>query len=76
MKFLTVPILFVGPSKPNISPNLFFLVNPQSRFSLALGAMGFQHLPSLYWWLLALTLVCYTILTQFVKTWLFSKHWI
>ena len=40
------------------------------------GALGFQHLPHLYWPLLALTLLCYTFLTQVVKTWLRSKAWI
>lgn len=32
--------------------------------------LGFVHLPSLYWPLLLLTLVCYVLVTQAVKTWL------
>ena len=36
-------------------------------------ALGFQALPSLYWPLLALTLVCYVFLTQGVKVWLLRK---
>ena len=40
------------------------------------GALGFQRLPHLYWPLLALTLLCYTVLTQVVKTWLRRKAWI
>jgi Mg2+-importing ATPase len=39
-------------------------------------ALGFQKLPSLYWPLLALTLVCYVFLTQGVKVWLLRKAWI
>jgi Mg2+-importing ATPase len=42
-----------------------------------LGAfLGFVPLPPLYWLLLALTLVCYLGLTQFVKVWLLKKSWI
>jgi P-type Mg2+ transporter len=39
-------------------------------------ALGFQALPSLYWPLLGLTLVCYVFLTQGVKVWLLRKAWI
>ena len=35
-----------------------------------------RALPPLYWPLLALTLVCYMLLTQGVKTWLIRSHWI
>ena len=38
--------------------------------------LGFTQLPMLYYPLLALTLVCYVVLTQIVKTWLLHRHWI
>ena len=38
--------------------------------------LGFTPLPPLYWPLLALTLFCYVLLTQGVKTWLIHKAWI
>jgi Mg2+-importing ATPase len=38
--------------------------------------LGFTPLPPLYWPLLALTLLCYVLLTQGVKTWLMRKAWI
>jgi P-type Mg2+ transporter len=38
--------------------------------------LGFVPLPSLYWMLLLLTLVCYVALTQVVKVWLLKKSWI
>ncbi len=37
---------------------------------------GFTSLPSQYWPILGLTLVCYVVLTQLVKTWLLQKKWI
>ncbi|MCK9375776.1 MAG: magnesium-translocating P-type ATPase [Syntrophobacterales bacterium] len=39
-------------------------------------SLGFETLPSLYWPLLALTLLCYVFLTQGVKVWLLRKAWI
>ncbi len=39
-------------------------------------SLGFKTLPSLYWPLLALTLLCYVFLTQGVKVWLLRKAWI
>jgi Mg2+-importing ATPase len=38
--------------------------------------LGFSALPPLYWPLLGLTLVCYVLHTQGVKTWLLRRHWI
>ncbi len=43
---------------------------PQSPLA---GALGFAPLPGLYWPLLVLTLLCYVVLTQFMKT-LFLKR--
>lgn len=39
-------------------------------------ALGFVHLPPLYWPLLLLTLLLYVGLTQTVKLWLLKKSWI
>lgn len=38
--------------------------------------LGFVALPALYWPYLALTLLCYVLLTQGVKAWLLRHHWI
>ena len=38
--------------------------------------LGFTALPPLYWPLLALTLVCYAVLTHSVKLWLLRRGWI
>jgi len=45
-------------------------------FSPIAGALGFQALPRGYWPLIFLTLLCYTVLTQLVKTWLLRRKWI
>jgi Mg2+-importing ATPase len=39
-------------------------------------ALGFVPLPSLYWPLLALTLICYVGLTQVAKNWLVRRAWV
>jgi Mg2+-importing ATPase len=38
--------------------------------------LGFSKLPSLYWPLLAATLLCYVLLTQGMKMWLLCLEWI
>jgi Mg2+-importing ATPase len=38
------------------------------------GTLGFVPLPSLYWVLLAIILVCYVVLTQLVKTWFYRRY--
>ena len=38
--------------------------------------LGFSVLPPLYWPLLALTIVCYMLLTQVMKMWLLRLKWI
>jgi Mg2+-importing ATPase len=40
------------------------------------GWLGFVPLPGSYWPLLVLTLLCYVLLTQGVKTWLIRRRWI
>jgi Mg2+-importing ATPase len=39
-------------------------------------ALGFTHLPVLYWPILMLTLLSYMGLTQLIKVWLLRKQWI
>ena len=39
-------------------------------------ALGFTHLPGLYWPILLLTLLSYVALTQVIKVWLLRKQWI
>jgi len=38
--------------------------------------LSFKPLPGLYWPLLALTLFCYVLLTQGVKSWLIRRRWV
>ena len=45
-------------------------------YSPLASALGFTHLPRLYWPILMLTLLSYMGLTQIVKVWLLGKHWI
>ena len=45
-------------------------------YSPAASALGFTHLPRLYWPILVLTLLGYVGLTQIIKVWLLRKHWI
>ena len=40
------------------------------------GYLGFTALPALYWPYLAVTLICYLLLTQTVKAWLLRRRWI
>jgi Mg2+-importing ATPase len=45
-------------------------------YSPVAEALDFKPLPPLYWPLVAATLLCYVVLTQFVKVWLLRKGWI
>jgi Mg2+-importing ATPase len=45
-------------------------------FSPLATFLGFVPLPTLFWPLLLLTLLCYVALTQMVKVWLLRKSWI
>jgi P-type Mg2+ transporter len=38
------------------------------------STLGFVPLPTLYWGLLAIMLVCYVVLTQVVKVWFYKKY--
>jgi P-type Mg2+ transporter len=45
-------------------------------YSPLASALGFTHLPRMYWPILLLTLLSYVGLTQLIKVWLLRKHWI
>ena len=45
-------------------------------YSPMASALGFTHLPPLYWPILMLTLLGYVALTQIIKVWLLRKQWI
>jgi P-type Mg2+ transporter len=45
-------------------------------YSPVASALGFTHLPPLYWPILLLTLIAYVALTQITKTWLLRRQWI
>ena len=45
-------------------------------YSPLASALGFTHLPPMYWPILVLTLLGYMGLTQIIKVWLLRKHWI
>jgi P-type Mg2+ transporter len=45
-------------------------------YSPVAAALGFTHLPRLYWPILLLTLLAYMGLTQIIKAWLLRKQWI
>jgi P-type Mg2+ transporter len=45
-------------------------------FPSGLPALGFTHLPRMYWPILMLTLLGYMGLTQIIKVWLLRKQWI
>jgi len=45
-------------------------------YSPVAAALGFTHLPRMYWPILLLTLLGYMGLTQVIKTRLLRRHWI
>ena len=59
-----------------VTTAVIMMVGMWLPFSPVAAALGFKPLPSLYWPLVALTLVCYVFLTQGVKVWLLRKNWI
>jgi Mg2+-importing ATPase len=69
-----IPFIESRASWPLIATSLIIVsVGAWLTVSPLAGTLGFVPLPSLYWLLLAVMLVCYVILTQIVKTWFFHK---
>ncbi len=70
-----IPFIQSKASKPLMLTSLLIvtfgaiLVN-----SPVAGAFGFTKLPVLYYFLLAITLLCYVILTQAIKVWYIKKY--
>lgn len=72
-----IPFIQSRPSWPVIVTTVLVMAAGMLLpFSPLAKPLGFEQLPPLYWPLLALTLLCYIILTQGVKTWLLRKKWI
>jgi len=72
-----IPFLQSRASWPLIvTTTAIMMIGMWLPFSPVAGAMGFKPLPQLYWPLIVLTLLCYTFLTQVVKTWLLHRKWI
>jgi Mg2+-importing ATPase len=59
-----------------VTTTIIMMIGMWLPFSPIATSLGFKTLPSLYWPLLVLTLVCYVFLTQGVKVWLLRKAWI
>jgi Mg2+-importing ATPase len=72
-----IPFIQSRPSWPLIVTTVLVMTAGMLLpFSPLAKPLGFEQLPPLYWPLLALTLLCYIILTQGVKTLLLRKKWI
>ena len=69
-----IPFLQSRPSWPLLVMSVLIMAIGIAIPFTPLGSyLGFTALPPLYWPLLALTLVCYVVLTQGVKTWLLRR---
>jgi Mg2+-importing ATPase len=72
-----IPFLQSMPSVPLILTSAIIMgvgiLLPHSGLA---SSLGFVELPTLYWPILLLTLLCYIFLTQAIKTILLRKNWI
>jgi Mg2+-importing ATPase len=72
-----IPFVQSRPSWPLIAMSAFIMAVGVAIPYSALGPyLGFVPLPGLYWPLIALTLLCYVVLTQAVKTLLLRRGWL
>jgi P-type Mg2+ transporter len=72
-----IPFIQSRPSWPLIVTTVLVMAFGMFLpFSPLAKPLGFEQLPPLYWPLLAVTLLCYITVTQFVKSWLLKKNWI
>jgi len=72
-----IPLLQSRSSWPVLVMSLIIMaVGVAIPFSPVGPYLGFSMLPTLYWPLLAATLLCYVLLTQGVKMWLVRRKWI
>ncbi len=69
-----IPFLQSWASWPLILTSIIIVaVGAGLTVSPLAGALGFIALPSRYWLLLAVILVCYVVLTQLMKTWFYRR---
>ena len=72
-----IPFLQSMPSVPLIlTSGIIMAVGMWLPHSSLASSLGFSELPLLYWPILALTLLCYVVLTQTVKAALLRAHWL
>jgi Mg2+-importing ATPase len=72
-----IPFLQSMPSVPLILTTLIIMgVGILLPYSGLASSLGFVELPTLYWPILLVTLLCYIFLTQTIKTVLLRKNWI
>lgn len=72
-----IPFLQSRPSWPLAVMSVCIMaVGVAIPFSPLGHYLGFTPPPPLFWPLLGVTLVCYVVLTQLVKTWLLNRKWI
>ena len=72
-----IPFLQSRPSWPlMVTSGLIMAVGIAIPFTSLGSYLGFTAPPPLYWPLLALTLLCYVVVTQAVKMWLLRRKWI
>jgi P-type Mg2+ transporter len=69
-----IPFLQSWASWPLILTSIIIVaVGAGLTISPLAGALGFVALPSRYWLLLTVILVCYVVLTQLMKTWFYRR---
>ena len=72
-----IPFLQSWPSWPLIATSVVIMGIGIALPFTPLGIyLGFTTLPSMYWPMLAITLLGYVMVTQWVKMWLLRKNWI
>ncbi len=72
-----IPFLQSWPSWPLLVLSAIIMaIGIAIPFSPLGDYLGFTTLPPLYWPLLAISLLCYIVLTQVVKMWLLKRAWI
>jgi len=70
-----IPFIQSWASWPLILTSLIIVaVGAWLTISPLANALGFVQLPSLYWLLLAIILLCYVVLTQLVKMWFCRRY--
>jgi Mg2+-importing ATPase len=72
-----IPFLQSWPSWPLLVLSAIIMaIGIAIPFSPLGDYLGFIPLPTMYWPLLAISLLCYIVLTQVVKMWMLKRAWI